>query len=55
MPIHYNIEQFKLLEEIRKIEEAGNIVRFVVPESIKHEPGNKFGIITTYIIIFDAP
>lgn len=55
MPIHYHIDKFNLLEEVRRIEEAGNIVRFIVPELIHHAPGNSFGDITKYIIIFDEP
>ena len=55
MPIHFNIQKHSLLEEVRRLEEAGMIVRFIVPDLIEHKPGNMFGIVMSYAIIFDEP
>ena len=53
MPIHYNIGDFEILEEVRKLEQANKIVRFILPELISHKPGEMFGKIIRYSIIFD--
>lgn len=50
MPIHYAIDKFKLLEEIRRLEESGYVVRFIIPDFVSEN-----GSITHYIIIFDEP
>lgn len=55
MPIHYNIDRFSLLEEVRRLEEANMIVRFILPQLIEHKPNTIFGHVISYIIIFDEP
>ena len=55
MPIHYNIPKHSLLEEVRRLEQAGMIVRFIVPDMIEHPPGHIFAIVMSYAIIFDEP
>jgi hypothetical protein len=55
MPIHHAIDRFKLLEEVRRLEEAGMIIRFILPELIHHKPGELFGVVAQYLIIFDEP
>jgi len=54
MPIHYHIDKFNLLEEVRRLEEAGMIVRFILPEETL-DLGHSVAIVTKYIIIFDEP
>lgn len=53
MPIHYNIEKFKLEDEIYLIQKAGFKVTFILPELIQHIPNGMLGSIIRYIIIFE--
>jgi hypothetical protein len=55
MPIHHAIDRFKLLEEVRRLEEAGMIIRFILPELLYHRPGELYTVISQYLIIFDEP
>lgn len=53
MIIHQNIDRFELTKEIALLEKAGKIIKFILPEMIEHKPGNIFGVVITYLIVFD--
>lgn len=53
MPIHNCIDRFKLLDEIKLLEDGGHKIKFILPELIEHKPGNQFGLIIQYLIIFE--
>lgn len=53
MPIHWNIEMFKLEQEITLLKKAGKQVLYIIPTTIDHAAGNHYGVVSAYAIIFE--
>jgi hypothetical protein len=53
MPIHWEIEPFKLENEIELLRKANKKILFIIPTTIQHRPNDVFGVIIRYAIIFE--
>ncbi len=53
MPIHWNIDPARLEDEIILLKSANKKITHIIPAAIEHKPGNIFGIVMRYAIVFE--